>query len=233
VFTPSFVPRLAVTLDYYRITKEAIIGSISRNFILAENAANGSYADRITRDPGNNSVIEIVATRANLLDQSIKGLDFGLQYETEESSVGTFLFRTDLTYLDTFEQSPAPGAPPVRRVGLYDDATGTLARLRGTARLGWERGGLMVSTGARYVGGVENNGSLLVDDEHLQADSYFQNDWTASYDFEGAKTKITLVLENVFDEMPPFLEGNFANGFDAGSFNSRGRYYMMRVEKAF
>ena len=233
VFTPSFVPRLAVTLDYYRITKEAIIGSISRNFILAENAANGSYADRITRDPGNNSVIEIVATRANLLDQSIKGLDFGLQYETEESSVGTFLIRTDLTYLDTFEQSPAPGAPPVRRVGLYDDATGTLARLRGTARLGWERGGLMVSTAARYVGGVENNGSLLVDGEHLQADSYVQNDWTASYDFEGAKTKVTLVLENVFDEMPPFLEGNFANGFDAGSFNSRGRYYMMRLEKAF
>lgn len=233
VFTPSFVPRLAVTLDYYRITKEAIIGSISRNFILAENAANGSYADRITRDPGNNSVIEIVATRANLLDQSIKGFDFGLQYETEENSIGTFLFRTDLTYLDTFEQSPAPGAPPVRRVGLYDDATGTLARLRGTARLGWERGGLMVSTAARYVGGVENNGSLLVDDEHLRADSYFQNDWTASYDFEGAKTKVTLVLENVFDEMPPFLEGNFANGFDAGSFNSRGRYYMMRVEKAF
>ncbi len=233
VFTPSFVPRLAVTLDYYRITKEAIIGSISRNFILAQNAANGSYADRITRDPGNNSVVQIVATRANLLDQSIRGFDFGLQYETQESSIGTFLVRTDLTYLDTFEQSPAPGAAPVRRVGLYDDATGTLARLRGTARLGWERGGLMVSTAARYVGGVENNGSLLVDGEHLQADSYFQNDWTASYDFEGAKTKVTLVLENVFDEMPPFLEGNFANGFDAGSFNSRGRYYMMRVEKAF
>jgi outer membrane receptor protein involved in Fe transport len=233
VFTPSFVPRLAVTLDYYRITKEAIIGSISRNFILAENAANGSYADRITRDPGNHSVTEIIATRANLLDQSIKGFDFGLQYETDENPIGTFLFRTDLTYLDTFAQSPAPGAPPVRRVGLYDDATGTLARLRGTARLGWERGGFMVSTAARYVGGVENNGSLLVDGEHLQADSYFQNDWTASYDFEGAGTKLTLVLENVFDEMPPFLEGNFANGFDAGSFNSRGRYYMMRVEKAF
>jgi iron complex outermembrane receptor protein len=233
VFTPKFIPRLAVTLDYYRIKKEEIIGSISRNFILAQNAANGSYADRITRDPGNWSVTEIVATRANLLDQSIKGLDFGVQYATAESDLGVFNFRADVTYLDTYEQSPAPGAPPVRRVGLYDDATGTLSRVRATARVGWERGMFAISTAGRYVGGVENNGSLLVDGEHLQADSYFQNDWTASVDFEGAKTKLTLVLENVFDEMPPFLEGNFANGFDAGTFNSRGRYYMMRVEKSF
>ena len=50
VFTPGFAPRLAVTLDFYRIEKEGIIGSIDRNFVLAQNAANGSYADRITRD---------------------------------------------------------------------------------------------------------------------------------------------------------------------------------------
>ena len=45
--------------------------------------------------------------------------------------------------------------------------------------------------------------------------------------------RVTLTVENMFDEMPPFLEGNFANGFDQGSFNSRGRFFMMRVEKSF
>jgi outer membrane receptor protein involved in Fe transport len=45
--------------------------------------------------------------------------------------------------------------------------------------------------------------------------------------------RITVAVENLFDEMPPFLEGNFANGFDTGSFNSRGRYFMTRFEKSF
>jgi outer membrane receptor protein involved in Fe transport len=233
VYTPTFAPRLALTLDYYRITKEGIIGSIDRNYILAQNAANGSYADRITRDPTTNSVQQIIATRANLLDQSIRGIDFGVQYQTEATSIGTIGFRTDLTYLDTFEQSPAPGAPPVRRVGTYTDATGTLARLRGTGRVSWMRGGFTLSTAARYVGGVRNDGSLLVDGKHLQADSYVQNDWLASYEFEPAKLTVTVSVENIFDEMPPFLEGNYANGFDQGSFNSRGRFFMSRIVKSF
>ena len=233
VFTPGFAPRLAVTLDFYRIEKDGIIGSIDRNYVLAQNAANGSYADRITRDPTTNSVLEVVATRANLLNQSIEGIDFGVQYETADRPLGTFQFRADFTYLDTFEQSPAPGAPPVRRVGTYTDATGTLARVRGTGRVTWNRGPFMLSTGLRYVDGVRNDGSLLVDGEHLQADDYVQNDWMASYEFEPVTTKVTLSVENLFDEMPPFLEGNYANGFDQGSFNSRGQFFMMRVEKSF
>ena len=233
VFTPAFAERLSATVDLFHIEKDGIIGSIDRNYVLAQNAANGSYADRITRDPTTNSVLEVIATRANLLNQEIQGVDFGLQYETADRPIGTFVFRTDITYLDTFEQSPAPGAPPVRRVGTYTDATGTLARVRGTGRLTWDRGPFALSTALRYVGGVRNDGSLLVDGEHLEADEYVQNDWMASYEFEQAETKLTLTVDNMFDEMPPFLEGNYANGFDQGSFNSRGRFFMIRAEKKF
>ena len=90
-----------------------------------------------------------------------------------------------------------------------------------------------LSTALRYVGGVRNDGSLLVDGEHLEADDYVQNDWMAGYEFEQAATRLSLSIDNLFDEMPPFLEGNYANGFDQGSFNSRGRFFMMRVEKKF
>jgi iron complex outermembrane receptor protein len=233
VFTPTFAPGLAVTLDFYQIKKEEIIGTIDRNFVLAQNAADGSYADRITRDPTTNAVLEVIATRANLLDQEISGIDLGLQYETSELRLGRFAFRTDVTYLKDFEQSPAPGAAPVRRVGTYTDATGTLARFRGSGRVSWMRGPLTLSTGLRFVGGVRNDGSLRVNGERLRADSYVQNDWLASYEFEPVDLRITVAVENLFDEMPPFLEGNFANGFDTGSFNSRGRYFMTRFEKSF
>ena len=95
----------------------------------------------------------MIATRANLLDQRSGGIDFGIQYETGMLSVGQFVLRTDVTYLDDFEQSPAPGAAPVRRVGTYTDATGTLARLRATGRVTWI-GKLRVSTAAAMWAGL-------------------------------------------------------------------------------
>ena len=45
--------------------------------------------------------------------------------------------------------------------------------------------------------------------------------------------KLSFIVENLFDRMPPFLEGNYQNAFDQGSFSSRGRYFFVRVEKRF
>ncbi|MCH8686733.1 TonB-dependent receptor plug domain-containing protein [Pedomonas mirosovicensis] len=233
VYTPEFLPRFSLTFDFYRITKDNVISTVSRNFILEENAANGSYADRITRNADNFAVTEIIATRENLLTQKIQGFDLGLDYTTEEGPFGRFNVRLDVTYLDSFKQPPAPGADPEERRGTYTDELGTLAKFRGTGRLTWSLDGFTASYAVRYVGPVENMGSLLVNGEHLRAGSYFQNDLVVSYLLESAKTKFTLGVENIFDKMPPFLEGNFANGFDQTTFNSRGRYFLVRVEKQF
>ena len=181
VLTPKGIRGLALTVDFYRIKKKNIIGTIDRNFILLRNAIDGSYADRVTRDPGNNSVTQIIATRDNLLDQQIQGIDIGLQYDTARGPVGRFGFRADLTYLDSFKQSPAPGAAKIERVGTYTDALGTLARFRGTGRINWDLGNLSASYGVRYTGPVTNLGSLLVNGKNLRAEAYIQHDIQVSY----------------------------------------------------
>jgi iron complex outermembrane receptor protein len=232
VFTPSFAPRLALTVDYFQIKKSNIIGTADVNYIIAQNAAGTGFAGNVTRNP-DGSIFETAATRDNLLDQSIKGFDIGLEYSTLEASWGSLNLRADATYNFTYKLSPAPGQAAVERIGTYTTALGTLPRWKVNSRLTWSLGELGVSYGMRYVDGVRNDASLLVNGVRLQADDYMQHDIAVMYDLKDVKAKVTLAVENVFDAMPPFLEGNYANGFDNLLFNSRGRFFSIRVQKGF
>jgi outer membrane receptor protein involved in Fe transport len=232
VWRPDFFAGLALTLDYYQIEKTEIIGTANIDYVIEQNALNGSFADRVTRDAGN-AVFEVVVTRDNLLQQEVRGYDLGVEYATEQTAFGVFSGRVDLTYLDSYKQSPAPDQPAVERVGTYSGEVGTLAEYRWTGRVNWTLDNLDVSTGVRYVDDVTNLGSLLVDGERLQTDGYLQADLIVNYLFEDLGTTLSVGVENIFDEMPPWLEGNYFNGFDEGSFHSRGRFFYTRIEKRF
>src|SRR3546814_1076725 len=121
----------------------------------------------------------------------------------------------------------------VERVGSFTTALGTIPHWKATGRATWMMGPVTASYGLRYVGPVRNDASLLVDGEHLHADDYIQHDLTLMYDWDDQKARFTLGIENVADTMPPFLEGNYANGFDNLPFNSRGRFFFVRLQKGF
>jgi iron complex outermembrane receptor protein len=233
VWRPRFLGGgLAMTLDYFQIEKADVIGTANVNYVIEQNALFGTFADRVTRDAGN-AVSQVVITLDNLLGQEIRGYDFGIEYQTETARIGEFDARLDLTYLDSHRRPSAPGQPAVERVGTYSTETGTLAKYRASARLGWSLRNFGVSTSLRYVDDVINTGSLQVAGRFLQADDYLQNDINFRYDLERLGTSVTLGIENVFDEMPPWLEGNFSNGFDERTFHSRGRFYYGRVVVRF
>jgi outer membrane receptor protein involved in Fe transport len=232
VWRPEFFAGLALTLDYYEIEKTGIIGTANIDYVIEQNALNGSFADRVTRDAGN-AVFEVILTRDNLLQQEIKGYDLGVEYATEQTAFGVFSGRLDLTYLDSHKQSPAPDLPAVERIGTYSVEVGTLAKYRWNGRLNWTLDNVDLSTGIRYVDDITNEGSLLVNGERLQTDDYLQADLLVDYLFDDSGITISLGVENIFDEMPPWLEGNYFNGFDEGSFHSRGRFFYTRIEKLF
>jgi outer membrane receptor protein involved in Fe transport len=156
-----------------------------------------------------------------------------VEYATEQTAFGVFSGRLDLTYLDSHKQSPAPDLPAVERIGTYSVEVGTLAKYRWNGRLNWTLDNVDLSTGIRYVDDITNEGSLLVNGERLQTDDYLQADLLVDYLFDDSGITISLGVENIFDEMPPWLEGNYFNGFDEGSFHSRGRFFYTRIEKLF
>ncbi|PYL30719.1 MAG: hypothetical protein DMF45_01315, partial [Verrucomicrobia bacterium] len=46
-------------------------------------------------------------------------------------------------------------------------------------------------------------------------------------------TTITLGLDNVFDEQPPFVAAAFENGFDESTANPKGRLWYLAIKKRF
>lgn len=232
VWTPSFISRFSATIDLFRITKANIIGTADVDYIILQNARGAGFSGAVVRN-ANNEIIDVFATRDNLLDQTIKGIDLGVEYTTGESSWGKLNLRADATYTDSYTLSPAPGTPAVERVGTFTTALGTIPKWKATTRVTWTLGDLSATWGLRYVGPVRNDASLLVNGQRLRADAYVQNDIALSYNIEPLKLKVTGAIENVFDRMPPFLEGNYFNGFDNLTFNSRGRFFSIRLTKDF
>src|SRR5690606_33818718 len=144
------------------------------DYIIAQNALGVDFPGQVIRDV-NNSIYEVYAIRDNLLDQSIKGLDFGVEYNTGKHSWGDLIIRADATYLDSYKLSPAPDTPAIERVGSYTTALGTIPHWKATGRATWTRDDLQITYGVRYVGPVRNDASLLVDGERMRADSYLQH----------------------------------------------------------
>src|SRR3546814_4871836 len=75
------------------------------------------------------SVYEVYTTRANLLEQKIKGIDVGAEYTFGLGSAGKLNVRGDATYTDSYKLSPAPGQPAVERVGRSEEHTSELQSL--------------------------------------------------------------------------------------------------------
>jgi len=46
-------------------------------------------------------------------------------------------------------------------------------------------------------------------------------------------TTITLEVQNVFDEDPPFVAGAFENGYDELLAMSKGRFWYVQLKKRF
>jgi len=230
VWTP--LNDLSFTLDYFKVKKQDIIGIADVDYIIEQNARGLQFRDRVVRRP--DGIIDFVlATMDNLLEQSIDGYDVGVNYTLRPACCGSFNVNLQATLIDSYMSSPSADAPPIEIVGTYTTALGTIPRWKSSGSLMWSHQDWTVNYGVRYVGSVENQASIQRNGRYLDADDYLQHDLSASRYFPGINTRVTLGVQNVFDRMPPWLEGNYFNGFDHLTFDSRGRYFHVNAEYTF
>lgn len=229
VWTPGNVEGLALTLDAFRIEKDDVIRSADVNFIIDQHVRFGLFPGQVTRD-ANHRIQEVVALLGNIGQQKVQGVDLGVDYQSPDYAFGQLAARLDVTYLDEFSLSPAPGIPATDRVGLYETALGTVAEIRANGSISWFRDNWSAIYSNRYVDSVVNVDGFATSSQKV--DAYWQHDLSVSYDLTQVAdgTTLSFGIENVLDEDPPFVEGNFQNGFDAGTFNSRGRYFFIKAQ---
>jgi iron complex outermembrane receptor protein len=193
---------VTVSTDFFYITLEQIVNTPSVQFILDANAADGSFADAITRDPQAESdqnpggILEIGQTARNLSFQRMSGVDVRGDFRIPTDTLGNFTARVAATYLNDLKIQEQPGEPIVNV--LANAELGEFVRFRGTAELGWSRGILGANVLVSHIGGFTPLDPSSVD----RIGSWTTVNIGGTVDTPWNST-VALGVNNVFDKAPP------------------------------
>ncbi|TNE49720.1 MAG: TonB-dependent receptor, partial [Sphingomonadales bacterium] len=213
VFTPSAVPNLSVSLDYFDIKVDGFINAgVNAQTVLDNCLASGdpTFCNLITRAPSGTlrsglPGVGFQATNLNIAEVTTKGFDAQVNYRTDIGDLGTLRFSYAGTLLDENDFVPFPGGEAIDCKGVLDNGCiqPVNPEYRHITSATWDTTfGLDATVTWRYFSGTKNerdDSSPLIDDD-LPSISYI--DLSFFYELTD-KINLRAGVLNVFDEIPP------------------------------
>jgi iron complex outermembrane recepter protein len=239
VFTPSFIPRLNATVDYYELNLRGAVGVIQ-----PINAITSCY---ITNPTANNPLCALVTRNAsgrfqdafvnnqNLGQIVQQGLDIGfnytlqggwlpgngLRFSYQANIVTSYTIQSNPTVASiqckgTFGATCSSDATTLVQPDYRHDASITALFDKGSVQVNWQR-----------IGSVRNSAPNTTD--RLPAQDLF--DLSASYRPLEWLT-VTAGINNLFDKDPPFFAGGVFNTF-LDTYDVSGRSFAVSFTGKF
>ena len=255
VLTPTAVPNLTATIDYFDIKIKNDITTYGANLILDQCVNNNvqQFCSMVHRDPGTGSLWftpsgYIDDPLENLGYQWTRGVDFGVRYRQELGFMGRMDFNFTGTYTASFITEPYAGSGAYDCAGYFGATCGNpQPKWRHVLRDTWQTPvkSLDLTVSWRYFGAVVDdalnpspllNGSPPNGISRIASYNYF--DLSASYMvYPGVTARIG--VNNVLDKDPPILP---TTGLSSAFFNGNtypqvydylGRYLFLNVTADF
>lgn len=225
---------LTVSVDYWDIELENVIGAIGAELTVTQCALTGNpnLCGNIQRGAtgtlwlGSGTQTFVRATNINLASRHFEGIDLAARYDMDVLG-GNLTANLLGTFMVSKEFSPIPGATSADYECVGDISTDCFPQpeWRHTLKLNYDNGGAW-SAGLnwRYYGNVHYYGATdTIANGNLKAQSYI--DLNGSYD---VSENIGLVfgISNVMDKEPPLVGGTLSSNGNAvaGYYDSLGRY---------
>ncbi len=267
----GFLNNLTVTVDRWEIERENVVGVFG-----AENQINldlvlrlsGSSNPNVVRDAPNideiaylqgtafesNPFGDILFTRDtydNNESQTVKGIDYALYYDLDDTPFGNFNFKFNATQMTDYFIALSPGSQLIRDAvdsGLISDdiavsQEGDIVGINGqpewqaSANVTW-RHDSGVGAGIRYsyVGEfIDDSAGLDPAGDPFIVEDYGSTNVYAQYRFETDnlldRTRFRVGMNNAFDVRPPLADEDF--GYFNEYHSSRGRYIYFDISKNF
>lgn len=237
VLQPSFAPGFSLSLDYYDIKVESVIGVIGAATIVNRCIQTGDplFCSRIQRNPngllfgGTNNDIGVFDTNANLGFLRAKGLDVESRYSLDVGSLGSLALSFVGSYNESFENEGLPGEGSYDCAGRFGTVCGVpLPRWYHQLRTTWNLPvDVQLSLAWRYIDGVTYDGNVENDEflskgtdtYNIPSFSFF--DLSGSYSFD--KVTLRLGVNNVLDKNAPVINGDV-------NLNQNGNTYPQRYD---
>ena len=252
VLTPTAIPGLTLTADYYDIKIEDYISSVSASVVISQCVTQASpyFCGLFNRAPGSGIIFGdgfISAGLQNSGSLATSGYDFSGTYALPTKSFGNFNFSLVGTLLDKWEKVELPGLDSYDCAGLFGPSCGQPApKWRHNARLTWDdpTGTGSLSLAWRHIGSTEL--TLNQDDPFLSGTKHVVNAKLPAYDYfdlvgtlpVGDHFVFRAGINNLLDKNPPAIASGllaeFGNGNTyPGVYNVVGRLAFIGITAEF
>ena len=237
------IENLTVYLDYYDIEIEDTISTIGSQLILngCYKGTNPAYCNLLTRLP-TGYFKDIRNTSNNIGKVETSGYEITATYDWD-SSWGDFRAVADFAFLDEFDVTKANGAVEHYHGYVIGNSRDQFKEVKGNLQLFWNRNDISASLTAQYhdevkgvastvpktlaTGGKEDSGTVT------KLDQTWYLDAQASYNVDRFNSVITVGVDNILDEDPPFFQDSFANDFDPSYRTWGSQFWYARITTSF
>jgi iron complex outermembrane recepter protein len=241
VITPSFVKKLSLTVDYYRISVDGAIGIIGQQTSLDEcftGSGQALFCNNIIRNP-NGKIKTINALNLNTGSYLVSGVDIQGRYAFDIGRVNvlaSFAWNHRLKQ----QQTSFPGGPTQGELGQLDcyscGRLGTGFKDKGVGSLTLKYDNVSLNYGINYLGSVVDDLTKAVP---IRVGAYTYHDAQLRFDLnESKKFSFTLGVNNIFDKTPPIFNDTNPVTFpgtqtSANTYDLYGRMLYAGVEFKF
>jgi iron complex outermembrane receptor protein len=239
VITPESIPGLTLTVDYFDITVEDGIGSVSAKTALDKCVSTGQaqFCGLINRRPDNGSLWltggYISAQLTNIGEETTSGVDVIFDY-TMDTQYGPLTLEGVTTMLDTADIIELPGSKAISCAGNWGGSCGKnpqpefSGKYKATLMTDYNAD---ISLGMRYLGETDDLNSNKID---FDAMTY----WDVTLQYSATDNlMVTFGINNLLDEDPGYTSdagtapGN-GNTFP-GYFDAFGQYIFLNMTLSY
>ena len=238
IWVPNELPGVTLRVDYYYVTvKDAIANGAQ--FTLDQNNPN----DVIRSYPG--GPVEMVYSRFfNASSLSTQGLDYRIEYEhafSENTHVSLSLAINQVLSYD----AEVPGVGEISFDGAYIDkrsnnlSPGAVPQWRGLASAFFYLDRLSVGLTFQYIGSYADDPNFTYNGLPRTVDDYTRTNLVVEYEIGRHRSDflnnlmVTVGVDNLFDNSPPFAAGAFADGYDTSLYTIQNRFVYCALSKKF
>ena len=229
IYSPASLRNVSLAMDVYRIQVDDIIGA-SGQFFLEQNAANQIYGERILRDQ-DGELVKVIANNENLGMRRLSGVDIDLAGRLFIAKWGSLGVNLSASHLASYQFQGGPTAEIRQLAATFEDeaaeGSGALPKWKTRLNVFWQFGAWEVALTSFRVSSVSETVSGL--NSKRRSGAWSREDAQVSYHFNAGKSLITLGIENLLDEAPPFIASAFNDNFDSRTYDSTGRFFYARL----
>lgn len=225
---------LKFSANLYHLSQRNVVDS-SEQFIVNQNARSLAFNDRVQRDQLGN-LTGVRATLLNLGRRRVRGIDLAGLYSTNKTGWGRFAIALNATRILEFEDQLNPELPKLDQAGSFTDqasnGNGALPHWKANLGVTWERQHWQLYYNYYWVDSLTE---IVPLQERRRRISAWQTQ-NLQVNHQGPATrfsKVTLGVNNLFDEAPPFSAAAFNDSYDARTYDITGRYIYLRWSNAW